>query len=351
LWRGLCSALHQRGHRVVFLERDVPYYAAHRDCFELPGGDLILYESWPEALAAARPHLSDCDVAMVTSYCPDAIAATDLVLGSRAPVRCFYDLDSPITLDRLKRGEPVEYVGQRGLADFDLVLSYAGGPALHGLQEWLGAKIVAPLFGSVDPAVHHPADPAGRYRADLSYLGTHAPDRLQTLRALLAEPARLFPERRFVIGGASYDSSFPWQPNIFLIPHVPSADHPAFYCSSRLTLNVTRGPMAEMGFCPCGRLFEAAACGAAILTDEWPGLEMFFEPGREILVAGETRDAIAAMQTPPAELVRIGERARERTLAEHTASVRARQLEEILETFRSRPDDASLASAQQVSAR
>ena len=349
LWRGLCSALDRRGHRVVFFERDVPYYAAHRDCFELPGGALILYQSWPEVLSAARRHLSDCDVAMVTSYCPDALAATELVLDSRAHVSCFYDLDSPITIDRLERGEPVEYIGTRGLADFDLVLSYAGGPALWRLQERLGAKVVAPLFGSADPATHHPANPVAHYQADLSYLGTHAADRLQPLRALLAEPARMFPDRKFVIGGASYDGTFPWQANIYLIPHVPSTDHPAFYCSAKLNLNVTRRAMAENGYCPSGRLFEAAACGAAILSDSWPGLETFFEPGREILVARGTQDALDAMQMPTEELARIARSARERTLAEHTADVRAGQLEDILDTFRANP--ARMPLEQPASAR
>src|SRR5260370_31408530 len=156
LWRGLCGALAKRGHRVIFFERDVPYYASTRDLFELPAGQLVLYDDWRNTLTSMRKHLSDCDVAMVTSYCPDAIAASDLVLASRAPVKCFYDLDSPVTLDRLDRGLSVEYIGPRGLRDFDLVLSYAGGITLSRLQELLCARVVAPLYGSVDQQVHHP---------------------------------------------------------------------------------------------------------------------------------------------------------------------------------------------------
>ncbi|MCU1335612.1 MAG: hypothetical protein JWO19_1193 [Bryobacterales bacterium] len=340
LWRGLCAALARRDHHVVFFERDVPYYAANRDLFELPQGELILYDSWQDATPVALRHLSDCDVAMVTSYCPDSIAATSLVLNSRAPVRCFYDLDSPITLDRLERGLPVDYIGERGLRDFDLVLSYAGGRALHELQSRLGAQVVAPLFGSVDPELHHPAAPEARYRADLSYLGTHAADRVQALQALFVEPAREFPQRRFLIGGALYDASFPWQPNIFLVNQVPCADHPAFYCSAKLNLNVTRRPMAENGYCPSGRLFEAAACGAPILSDVWPGLDSFFKPGTEILVASGTEDAIEALEKSPEGLARISRAARERTLEEHTADVRARQLEDILGGFRSNTAEA-----------
>ncbi len=333
LWRGLCAALGKRGHQVVFFEHDVPYYADHRDLWELPGGgDLVLYGDWDEIRPLARRHLSDADVGMVTSYCPDAIGATDLVLDSGGPLRVFYDLDAPVTLWRLRAGEPVAYVGPRGFSDFDLVLSYTGGRTLELLQQRLGARRVAPLYGSVDPAVHQPGRAEERYRGDLSYLGTYGADRAGVLRQLLAEPARLLPDRKFVIGGSMYDSSFPWQPNIFFVSHVTVKDHPAFYASSRMTLNATRESMAEMGYCPSGRLFEAAACGAPILSDYWEGIEQFFEPGREILIARNTAEAVAAFGGTDAELIRIANAARERTLEEHTADVRALEMESILGT-------------------
>jgi spore maturation protein CgeB len=343
LWRGLCAALAKRGHRVVFFERDLPYYASHRDFLELPGGELILYENWLDVTKTGLRHLSDCDVAMVTSYCPDAIAASEMVLDSRA-VRCFYDLDSPVTLDRQECGLPVDYIGDRGLADFDLVLSYAGGLALDRLRDRLGARAVAPLFGSVDPNVHHPAKPEERYLADLSYLGTHAADRDLALRTLFVEPAKRFPGRRFVMGGAMYDDSFPWQPNICFMSHVPSSDHPAFFCSAKLNLNVTRRPMAENGYCPSGRLFEAAACGAAVLTDDWAGIDRFFEPGLEILVASNTDEAISALDYSPEKLAMIGRAARERTLAQHTADARVIEFENILAAFQSGVSNAPLAA-------
>jgi spore maturation protein CgeB len=331
LWRGLCRALANLGHHVVFFERDVPYYASHRDLYLLPGGgDLILYSEWSEILPRAQQELSDADVAMVTSYCPDGIAASDLVLDSRAPHRVFYDLDAPITLDRLRNGEPVDYIGPRGLRDFDLVLSYTGGATLDELRQRLGARRVAPLYGSVDPEVHKAAPWLERYRADLSYLGTYAPDRDAVLKELFVEPARRLPDHRFVIGGSMYDRGFPWEPNIYFVAHVPPHDHPAFYCSAKLTLNVTRRAMAEMGYCPSGRLFEAAACGAPVLSDYWPGFETFFEPGREILIGRTTADAMDAIDRSPEELARIARAARERTLEAHTADARARELETIL---------------------
>jgi spore maturation protein CgeB len=331
LWRGLCKALARRGHRVFFFERDVPYYALHRDLTALPYGDLVLYPTWPEVRPLARKHLADADAAIVTSYCPDGIAATDLVLDSPRALRVFYDLDAPVTLARLQAGRPIEYLGPRGLADFDLALSYTGGRALAELQGRLGARRVAPLHGSVDPEVYRPAEPADHYRADLSYMGTYAADRQRVLEKLLVDPARRRPDLRFLIGGAQYPDGFPWTSNIYFVRHLPPGEHPAFYASSRLTLNVTREAMARMGHCPSGRLFEAAACGAPILSDAWEGLDAFFRPGSEIIVAHDTGDALRALEMSDAEVARIARLARERTLEEHTADRRAAELEAVME--------------------
>jgi spore maturation protein CgeB len=325
LWRGLIRALSRLGHKVVFYERDVPYYAEHRDLSDLPDGQLRLYSQWQHAAGPASADLADADVGIVTSYCPDGIAAADLVLSSSTALSVFYDLDTPVTLERLRAGLPVPYIGPAGLAEFDLVLSYTGGAALTELEQCLGAKRVLPLYGSVDPAVHYPVPPVARYRADLSYLGTYAEDRQEALIRLLVEPARRTP-RRFLIGGAQYPPEFPWSDNIYFVRHLPPAEHSAFYCSSRLTLNITRAAMAEMGYCPSGRLFEAAACGVPLLTDSWDGLSEFFEPGSEILVAASTEDTIAALETADNELARIARAARERTLAEHSAERRASEL-------------------------
>jgi spore maturation protein CgeB len=335
LWRGLCKALARRGHTIIFFERDVPYYAAHRDVTQLSGGELILYPDWDSVLPLARRHLADADVGMVTSYCPDGQAASDCLLESRAELKTFYDLDTPITFARLDRGEEVPYLPKQGFGDFDLVLSYTGGRALNELKTRLGARQVAPIYGSVDPEAHFPVAPREVFRGDLSYLGTYATDRQEMLNTLLVEPARRLPEMRFVIGGAQYPAEFPWTSNIYFVRHLPPSDHPAFYGSSRMTLNVTREAMAEMGYCPSGRLFEAAACRAAILTDWWEGLDEFFEPGEEILIARSTDEAIAALQRSDAELERIAAAGRERALAEHTADQRAIDLENAIEAARS----------------
>ncbi|MGE3177167.1 MAG: glycosyltransferase, partial [Vicinamibacterales bacterium] len=272
LWRGLCRALARRGHHVVFFERDVPYYAAHRDLTAWPSGELILYADWEAVSGVARRHLADADAAVVTSYCPDGPAASTLVCAAARPFKIFYDLDTPVTLEQLRAGTRVSYLPDEGLGAFDLVLSYTGGPALAELEWRLGARRVAPLYGHVDPEVHRPPVPAPPIVGDLSYLGTYAADRQAALDALFVEPARRAPHRRFVLGGAQYPDGFPWRANIWFVGHVAPGGHPAFFGSGRLTLNVTRHAMRSMGFCPSGRLFEAAACGVPIVSDDWAGL-------------------------------------------------------------------------------
>ncbi len=330
LWRGLCRAFARRGHHVVFFERDVPYYAANRDLHELPGGRLVLYRAWQDVRRNAEREIAAADTAIVTSYCPDAITATDLVLQAPRALRVFYDLDTPVTLSRLKAGQRPDYLGPDGLSGFDLVLSYTGGSALDGLARDLGARQVAPLYGHVDPDMHRPAVPDPAFDAALSYLGTYAEDRQPALERLLVEPARSRPAAPFLIGGAQYPREFPWAENIRFVSHVPPADHPAFFSSCRMTLNVTRRDMAAMGWCPSGRLFEAAACGAPVLSDIWEGLDAFFTPGEEIVVAERTEDTLSALDLTDGDLKRIAKRARERVLAEHTSERRAAEFEHLV---------------------
>jgi spore maturation protein CgeB len=353
LWRGLCRAWARFGHRIIFFERDVPYYAGHRDCHHVPGDGLVLYPDWESIRAEAARHLADCDVAMVTSYCPDALPATEQILASPAPLRVFYDLDTPVTLGQLEQGRSVGYIGPRGLQDFDLVLSFTGGEALRALREKLGARRVAPLYGSVDPDVHKPVQPTEHYRADLSYLGTYSEDRQETLERLFLEPARRLPDRRFLIGGAQYPNRFPWLDNIFFVRHLPPNEHAAFFSSSRLTLNVTRRAMADMGYCPSGRLFEAAACAAPLISDSWAGIESFFEPGREIIIADAPEDVIGALHRSDAELSLMAQAARERTLQEYTAERRAAEFERIVSScmageFEAKPAERILAGSDSI---
>lgn len=330
LWRALCNALARAGHSITFFERDVPYYANNRDLLRPENYKLVLYPSWAEVTSLAKCALAESDVAVVTSYCPDALAACELVLESQS-ARIFYDLDTAVTLENYRARGSVDYIPGYGLADFDLVLSYVGGQALDDLRSMFRAKRVAPLYGSVDPRVHKPVAPSHQYDSDLSYLGTYAADRQQVLQELFLKPAYKLPQRKFLVGGAQYPDDFPWQENVWFVQHVPPPEHPAFYSSSKATLNVTRGAMASFGYCPSGRLFEAAACGTPVVSDYWNGLDTFFETGHEILVASSANDVIHAIQRDPEDLHTIGQAARERVLNEHTADHRARQFIDLVE--------------------
>jgi spore maturation protein CgeB len=331
LWRGLCKALSAAGHHVEFFERDVPYYAASRDLYEGPYGSIILYERWNEVRTLAARTIRDADAVIVTSYCPDALAAAALAFDTSRGICVFYDLDTPVTLARLQTGDKVDYIGPGGLADFDLVLSFTGGSALDALSRRLGARHVAPLYGHVDPDVHRPNEPRRHYAAALSYLGTYSADRQPALERLFVACAHQRPEASFLIGGAQYPQDFPWAPNIYFVRHLPPSEHAAFFSSSRLTLNLTRPSMAQMGWCPSGRMFEAAACGAAVVSDYWDGLQEFFRPGADLLVANSTDDVLDALAAGDGEIERVARAGQERVLAQHTSAHRARELCALLE--------------------
>jgi spore maturation protein CgeB len=255
-----------------------------------------------------------------------------LVLASKTPLLIFYDLDMPLTLERLKAGESVDYIGPRRLADFDLVLSFTGGRALFAdAREWLGAEKVIPLYGGVDPDVHRPVEIAECYRGALSYLGTYAADRHAQVDALLFEPAKRMKDERFILAGPLYPDQQRGGPNVHYFPHVAPSAHSCFYRSSDLTLSVARCAMKRYGYCPSARLFESAASGAAIVTESFDGLSDFFELGQEVLVADTTEEILDAIQRVRAGDGRFGEKARRRAIEHHSADARAAELESILD--------------------
>lgn len=330
LWRGLLKAMSRRGHTAVFYERDVPYYSSTRDAWEPPEGVRVeLYESLDRICSDVEREIASADVALMTSYCTDGPGAAHLIFNSQVPLRIFYDMDTPVTLDCLRTGQTVAYLPTEGLSGFDLVLSFTGGRALSELQTHLGARAVAPLYGWVDPETHTPVAADEQLRSTLSYMGTYAPDRQGALEELFVSAAHQLPDERFVIGGAQYPGDFPWTRNIYFVRHLPPALHPAFFSSSRATLNVTRRAMAEYGYCPSGRLFEASACGVALISDTWEGIDTFFSPGKEILLVRTSSDVIEALSLSDGELRMIAEAARVRTLEHHTAEQRVLELESI----------------------
>jgi spore maturation protein CgeB len=331
-FRALCQALHRRGHRIVFFEHNVEWYQNNRDLPHPPYCDVKVFEKWEEILPAVRTELRDSDVAMVGSYFPDGIAALEEVLASNVPAKAFYDIDTPITVRSLCENGRADYLLKSHLPELDIYFSFTGGPMLQHLQEDLGAPFAVPLYCSVDPDKHRelPAEP--RFACDMSYMGTYAPDRQPKIEELLCAPARRLLEKKFIVAGPQYPSHVEWPENVERIMHLNPRHHAQLYSSSRITLNVTRREMVLAGYSPSVRLFEAAACGASIASDNWPGLETFLTPGREVLLATGSSDIVRYLKSyDDSELRRIGRAARDRVLAAHTSDVRAQEFEHAVE--------------------
>jgi spore maturation protein CgeB len=319
-YRGLLRALGRRGHDVIFLERDRPWYAANRD-FDAP--HVRLYDSLDELREGARDAVSEADLVVVGSYVPDGIEVCAWVTATARGTTAFYDIDTPVTLAALDRGA-CEYLSASGVGAFDLYLSFTGGPTLRRLERDYGARHAVAFHCFVDPDAYYPEEHGRRW--ELGYVGTYSADRQPALDRLLLEPARATPGARFVVAGPQYPPAVAWPENVERIEHLPPAEHRAFYNAQRLTLNTTRADMRRAGWSPSVRLFEAAACGTPVVSDLWPGLETFFAPGREILI-----EATLAQLRLDEETVRaVGARARERVLREHTAGHRAELLEHLV---------------------
>lgn len=327
-YRALIRELARRGHRVTFFEHDKPWYRDHRDMPQPPWCKLHLYQSVAELQDRYRPRIAAADVLVQGSYVPEGVAVATWLLQSAKGVTVFYDIDTPITLAKLERGDH-EYIAGHLLGGFDLYLSFTGGPTLDKLQQRYGVKRPRTFYCSVDPELYSPIDEPLQW--DLGYLGTYSQDRQPVLERLLVQPARQWAEGRFVVAGPSYPPRLQWPANVQRIEHVAPSEHRRFYGRQRFTLNVTRADMVRAGWSPSVRLFEAAACGVPIISDTWPGLEQLFTPGEEIVVAPSTHQVLQVLGSMPEEqrqhMVR---RARARVLAQHTAGHRARQFEQLV---------------------
>jgi spore maturation protein CgeB len=333
-YRAIIRALDRLGHQVHFFEKDVPYYRSRRDFDSCDYCRLILYSEWADIRDQALTAAADSDVAITASFLPEGRRINDEILDLGGPLRVFYDLDTPVTLNALHQGQ-VEYLDAGQIPAFDLVLSFTGGKALTTLEDEYRTRMVRPLYGCVDPDDYCRVAPVPKFQCDLSYMGTYSPDRQAKVDALLLEPSRRHPETSFLLAGSLYPWNWQWPENVRRVEHVAPAEHSSFYSSSRLTLNITRGEMAANGWCPSGRFFEAAACGTPLITDAWDGLDAFFEPQSELRVVAGAEDVEAALNCPDDELQSMADRARQRTLDEHTGNVRARQLLQYIEEARS----------------
>ncbi len=325
-FRGLVRGLTQRGHSVLFLERDMPWYADNRDLPIPPYGETQLYngldelqQRWSGAIAAA-------DLVVVGSYVPDGVAVGALVQRFALGVTAFYDIDTPVTLAALA-DDTCSYLTPELLRGFELYLSFTGGPTLQYLEHTLGASMARALYCSADPDVYWP-DPEALPSWDLGYLGTYSPDRQPMVEALLCRTAQAWSAGRFVVAGPQYPSEIAWPGNVERVEHLAPDRHRAFYAAQRFTLNVTRADMVRRGYSPSVRLFEAACCGVPIISDWWAGLDAFFRPGEEILLAASTEEVLAAIRTLPEGRRRaMAAAARARVMAAHTGAHRAAELE------------------------
>lgn len=324
-FRGLVRELAARGHRVLFLERDVPWYAKTRDLESLPPARIELYRSLEELKTKFANDISAASAVIIGSYVPDGVAVGKWVLSIANGVAAFYDIDTPVTLAKLARGD-VEYLSPDLIPQFQLYLSFTGGPTLERIEREFGSPMARPLYCSVDPKNYFPEDVEKKW--DLGFLGTYSADRQESLNKMLVQPALKWPRGSFAVAGSQYPTSVRWPENVERIEHLPPAQHREFYNKQRFTLNLTRAEMINAGYSPSVRLFEAAACGVPTITDPSEGLEEFFELGEELLVARESEDTLLYLRDiSRAEAREIGAAARRRVLSRHTASHRAAELE------------------------
>jgi spore maturation protein CgeB len=326
-YRGLVRELTRRGHDVLFLEHDKPWYAANRDMPTPPFGRTRLYQSVQQLQEEFEDHVRRADLVIVGSYVPQGVEVGEWVTSVAQGVKAFYDIDTPVTLAKLESGDR-EYLSPELVSQYDLYLSFTGGRTLKRIERNFRSPRAEPLYCSVDPSVYYP-QPEQPRQWDLGYLGTFSDDRQPSLQRLLLDVADALPQRRFVVAGPQYPASIRWPANVQRIEHLAPAQHREFYNSQAFTLNLTRAEMIKVGYSPSVRLFEAAACGSAIISDWWEGLDEFLSPGRQILIAHNTEDVLRILTDTPEERRReIGQAARERVLAYDTAAHRAAELEQ-----------------------
>lgn len=324
-YRALLREFAARGHSVLFLERDVEWYASNRD---LPNPDFCrteLYDNLDDLRERFTSAVRRADCVILGSYVPNGVEIGEWISRTAGGTTVFYDIDTPVTLGKLERGD-FEYLAPHLIPEFDLYLSFSGGPALAVLEQTYGSPRARPLYCSVDPSAYFPE--AAEVTHDLGYMGTYSDDRQPPLQRLMLDAARTWPEGRFVVAGPQYPAEIQWPSNVERMDHLAPHLHRSFYNSQRYTLNITRADMVRLGFSPSVRLFEAAACATPIISDYWDGLDTFFRIGDEILVSSSGSETTAYLRSlPEDERFAIGERARTRVLASHTAAHRAEELE------------------------
>ena len=330
-YRALLRGLAARGHRVLFLERDKPWYRENRDMPSVPFCKIALYDSLAELNARHAAQVRAADLVIVGSYVPEGVAVGEWVQRTARGITAFYDIDTPVTLAKLERGDH-EYLNASAIPRYGMYLSFTGGPTLRRIEREYGARMARALYCSVDASLYYPEPRPAEWQ--LGYLGTYGEDRQPALERLLLEPAKHLREQSFVVAGPLYPGHIQWPANVTRIEHLPPPEHRAFYNSQAFTLNITRADMIQAGYSPSVRLFEAAACATPIISDFWPGLDEILDPGVEVLIARSSADVVKiCRELNASERAALGESARQRVLAGHTAAHRALQIEQYIAEF------------------
>jgi spore maturation protein CgeB len=332
-YRGIVRALHERGHRVTFYEPDAYGRQQHRDIPDPDWARVVVYPGEGDEHALRMVERA-CDADLVVKASgvgvfDELLERAVLDLKRPGTLVAFWDVDAPATLDRMRENpaDPFRALVPR----YDLVLTYGGGDPVVRAYQSFGAALCVPIYNALDPTTHHPVEPDTRFEADLSFLGNRLPDREERVERFFLDAAALLPQRRFLLGGSGWQDK-PLPQSVRYVGHVYTKDHNAFNCTPLAVLNVSRESMARYGYSPATRVFEAAGAAACLITDAWEGIELFLEPGTEVLVA-ESGEAVAehVRGLDAARARQIGRAAYERVLAEHTYAHRAAQVEALLE--------------------
>ena len=330
-YRGIIRALHQRGHRVTFYEPDAYDRQQHRDIAEPPWARVVVYKN---TLDEALRHMAGaCEADIIVKASGVGVfdevlesAALDQKTSSNAIV--FWDVDAPATLDRVKQDSQDPF--REKIPRYDLILTYGGGDPVISAYKHFGARECVPIYNALDETTHFPVERSPLFESTLAFLGNRLPDREARVDEFIFRAATMMPGKNFLLAGNGWQDK-PMPGNVRYLGHLPTAQHNAFNSSPLAVLNISRASMAQYGFSPATRVFEAAGAGSCIISDQWVGIDQFFEPGKEIVVACDGAEVAGHLsELSPQQARSIGDAARKRVLAEHTYAHRILELERLL---------------------
>ena len=330
-YRGLLRDLASRGYDITFYEPDAYERQQHRDMDPPEWARSVVYPATAEGLRSVLLKARAADIVVKASgvgVFDEELLAGVIEHARPGALKVFWDVDAAATLEEMRADE--DHPMRRAFGSLDFVLTYGGGPPVVEAYEGFGAARCVPIYNALDPTTHHPVDPDARLSADLSFLGNRLPDREARVEQFFLEPAAALPDRQFLIGGNGWDSK-PIPTNVRHLGHVFTHEHNAFNCTPLAVLNVARDSMANIGFSPATRVFEAAGAAACLITDAWEGIELFLQPGEEVLVARDGKDVAEHVRSLTPERARsIGQAALRRVLAEHTYAHRGAEVDALL---------------------